>query len=164
MVSTTSDRNNMMTEKGNTIAITNSESETVCESCRVTAVTVGVVSAVVTGLLVAVISVAVHIAVYQYFYKPRLMIMRPSPVVQDGPGQTGDAKFMIPAQCTDEREGVTQGTSTVVVSAINGSGHPLLVLRLRDHENPLVSSNNEQKIAMQATDHENQCTYTYICC
>ena len=90
MVSTTSDRNNMMTEKDNTIIITNSESEIVSESCRVTAVTVGVVSAVVTGLLVAVISVAVHIAVYQYFYKPKLMIMRSSPVVQDGPGQTHD--------------------------------------------------------------------------
>ena len=88
MVSTTSDRNNMMTKKDNTITITNSESETVSESCRVTAVTVGVVSAVVTGLLVAVISVAVHIAVYQYFYKPKLM--RLSPVVQDGLGQTGD--------------------------------------------------------------------------
>ena len=89
MVPTKSDRNNMMTEKDNTITITNSESETVSESCRVTAVTVGVVSAVVTGLLAAVISVAVHIAAYQYFYKPRLM--RLSPVVQDGPGETGDA-------------------------------------------------------------------------
>ena len=59
------------------------KSKTVCESC-----TVGVVSAVVTALLVAVISVAVHIAVYQCFYKPRLM--RSSPVVQDGPGQTDD--------------------------------------------------------------------------
>ena len=88
MVSTTSDRNNIMTEKNNTITITNSESETVYESCTGTAVTVGVVSAVVTALLVAVISVAVHIAVYQCFYKPRLM--KSSPVVQDGPGQTDD--------------------------------------------------------------------------
>ena len=91
MVSTTSDRNNMMTKKDNTITITNSESETVSESCRVTAVTVGMVSAVVTGLLVAIISVAVHIAVYQYFYKPKLM--RLSPVVQDGLGQTGDVVY-----------------------------------------------------------------------
>ena len=77
-----------MTEKNNTITITNGESESVCESCRVTAVTVGVVSVVVTALLVGVISVAVHIAVYKCFYKPRLM--RSSPVVQDGPGQTDD--------------------------------------------------------------------------
>ena len=50
----------MMTEKNNTITITNGESETVCESCRVTAVTVSVVSAVITALLVAIISVDVH--------------------------------------------------------------------------------------------------------
>ena len=103
MVSTTSDRNNMMTEKDNTITITNSESETVCESCRVTAITVGVVSTVVTALLVAVISVAVHIAVYQCFYKPRLI--KSSPVVQDGPGQTGDA---IVYDVVKEREGTVQ--------------------------------------------------------
>ena len=78
----------MITEKYVTATISKNESETVCVSCRVTAVTVGVVSAVVTALLVAVISVAIHIAVYQCFYKPRLM--RSSPVVQDGPGQTDD--------------------------------------------------------------------------
>ena len=64
------------------------KSETLCESCTGTAVTVGVVSTIVTALLVAVISVALHIAVYQCFYKPRLM--RSSPVVQDGPDQTDD--------------------------------------------------------------------------
>ena len=88
IVPTTSDRNNIITEKNNTITITKSQSETVCESCRVTAVTVGVVIAVVTALLVVIISVAVHIAVYQCFYKPRLM--RSSPVVQGGSGQTDD--------------------------------------------------------------------------
>ena len=64
------------------------KSETLCESCTGTAVTVGVVSTIVTALLVAIISVALHIAVYQCFYKPRLM--RSSPVVQDGPDQTDD--------------------------------------------------------------------------
>ena len=97
----------MMTEKNNTIILytgvtttsasevqsvtrNQSESETQCESCRVTAVTVGVVSAVVAALLVAIISVAVHIAVYQCFYKPRLMRSSLEPVVLDGPGQTDD--------------------------------------------------------------------------
>ena len=42
--------------------------------------------------------------------------------------QDRDTEFMIPVQCTDEREEVAQGTSTVAVSALNGSGHPLLVL------------------------------------
>ena len=88
IVPTKSERNIIITEKNNTITITKSQSETVYESCRVTAVTVGVVIAVVTALLVVIISVAVHIAVYQCFYKPRLM--RSSPVVQDGSSQTDD--------------------------------------------------------------------------
>ena len=40
--------------------------------CTVPALTAGVVSTVITALLVAGISVAIHIAVYQCLYKPRL--------------------------------------------------------------------------------------------
>ena len=68
------------------------------------------VSAVVTAFLVAVISVSVHIAVYQCFYKPRLM--RSSPVVQDGSDQTdnvttagGGVGDAIVYDVVNEREG-----------------------------------------------------------
>ena len=58
--------------------------KTLCDSCTVSVLTVGVVSAVITALLVAGISVAIHIAVYQW---PRL---KPSTVTQDGTDQRDD--------------------------------------------------------------------------
>ena len=59
-----------MTTTSTTEVQNESKLKTVCESCTGATVTVGVVSAVVTTLLVMVISVAVHIAIYQCFYKP----------------------------------------------------------------------------------------------
>ena len=43
-----------------------------CDSCMATALTTGVISVIITGLLVASISVAIHAIVYQRVYKPRL--------------------------------------------------------------------------------------------
>ena len=44
-----------------------------CNSCMATALTTGVISVIVTALLVVGISMAVHITVYQYVHKPRLL-------------------------------------------------------------------------------------------
>ena len=56
------------------------------KACTLTTLTVGVVSAVITALLVAGMSVVIHIAVYQCLYKPRLK----SAVAQGGTYQRGD--------------------------------------------------------------------------
>ncbi|MCG8622279.1 MAG: hypothetical protein MJE68_09830 [Proteobacteria bacterium] len=50
--------------------ITNNKQST--SQCIAIATTTGVVSAIITALLVAGICIAIHIAVYQCFYKPRL--------------------------------------------------------------------------------------------
>ena len=44
-----------------------------CDSCIATALTTGVISVITTALLVAGISMAVHIIVYQCVYKPRFI-------------------------------------------------------------------------------------------
>ena len=44
-----------------------------CDSCMATALTTGVISVIITALLVAGISVAVHVIVYQCVCKPRLI-------------------------------------------------------------------------------------------
>ena len=46
-----------------------------CSQCAITAITTGAVSVILTAVLVAGISFAIHIAVYQCFYKPKLMPM-----------------------------------------------------------------------------------------
>ena len=61
---------------------TNSNLESVGATCKDSqcaniALTTGVVSIIVTGLLVASISVAIHIAVYHYVYKPKLRSSAP---------------------------------------------------------------------------------------
>ena len=75
--------------------------KTLCDPCTVTALTVGVVSAVITALLVAGISMAIHIAVYQCLYKPRL---RSSTVTQGG---------------TDQRDDVTGGGDAIVYDVVD---------------------------------------------
>ena len=64
------------------------ESQIQCGSCTVTALTAGVVSVIITALLVSGISVAIHIVVYQCVYKPRLI--QKSQAVVGGAGLRGD--------------------------------------------------------------------------
>ena len=49
------------------------------DSCTATALTTGVISAITTALLVAAVSMAIHILInYQCIYKPKLMIRNAS--------------------------------------------------------------------------------------
>ena len=72
------------------ITIEDDESQIQSGSCTVTALTAGVVSVIITALLVSGISVTIHIVVYQcvYKYKPRLI--QKSQAVVGGAGFSGD--------------------------------------------------------------------------
>ena len=72
-----------------------------CDSCMATALTTGVISAINTALLVAVISVVVHFTVYECVYK-----VKPRFINTDGKPESrgGDATVY---DVVDERVGTT---------------------------------------------------------
>ena len=61
------------------------------DSCTATALTTGVVSAITTALLVAAVSIAIHILiVYQCIYKPKLMKQNASYCTSHNPDEMYD--------------------------------------------------------------------------
>ena len=80
--------------------------------CAVTAITTGAVSVILTTLLVAGIAFAIHIAVYQCFYKPKLMLTTATAVGSESHNQimrddvTGSEDGIV-YDVVDERVGTT---------------------------------------------------------
>ena len=89
--------------------ITNKQSNS---QCTVTVITTGAVSVIFTALLVAGISFTIHISVYQYFYKPKLMPITATAIrgeshnqiTRDNVTGSGDGIVYVVA---DERVGTT---------------------------------------------------------
>ena len=76
----------------------------ICQ-CRVTAITTGVTSVIITALIVAGTSFAIQISIYQCFYKPRLRSISVTTVTVTG----GDHS---------QREGVTGSGDTIVYERV----------------------------------------------
>ena len=98
-------------EKTATTSTTIINKQSICQ-CTVTSITTGVISVIITALILASISFAIQISIYQCFYKPRLRSSSATTVTVTGgdhsqrEGVTGSGDAIV-YKVVDERVGTT---------------------------------------------------------